>query len=84
MPSDPRVSIVISAPEPTRQQPSRVRRRFAMALDHNVKVIDLAALRNLVRGADAEGMADDSQFEIYRDENSFAGMTFLALNEVTE
>ena len=63
---------------------ARVKRRFAMALDHRVEIINLAALRSLVQGADAEGFSDDSQFEIFRDENSFAGMTFLALNEVTE
>lgn len=62
----------------------RVKRRFAMALDHRIEVINLAALRNLVKGADAEGFADDSEFEIYRDENSFAGQTFLVLNEVTD
>ena len=83
MPSDPRVNIVINVPEPTRQEPGRVKRRFAMALDHNVRVVSLAALRNLVRGADHEGFRDDSEFEIFR-EDSFPGMTFLALNEVTE
>lgn len=59
------------------------KRRFAMALDRNVEFINLAALRNLVQGADAEGFADDSRFEIFRDEN-FVGETFLVLNEVRD
>lgn len=60
------------------------KRRFAMALDHQVDVINLAMLRSLVRGAEAEGFADESTFEIYRPETSFSGQTFLVLNEVRD
>lgn len=59
------------------------KRRFAYALDRNVEFINLAALRALVQGADAEGMADDSRFEIHRP-TTFVGKTFLVLNEVVE
>lgn len=55
-----------------------------MALDPAVEFIDLAALRSLVHGADAEGFADDSRFEIFRDGTTFGGKTFLVLNEVVE
>lgn len=59
------------------------KRRFAYAVDPALEVITLGALRDLVQGADAEGMADDSRFEIFRDE-SFRGHTFLVLNEVRD
>lgn len=62
---------------------AQTKRRLAQAIDPAMEFITLAALRDLVNAADHERLADDSRFEIFREDSGTAfGRCFIVLNEV--